>query len=95
MARYKKREIDLDRVMQMRAEGMTLGDISKELGVSTQSLNEKMRAAGLTKPHQTHLDKGKIMALHRAKRTPAWISIDMHIPVEIVSDVIAQSEKWR
>lgn len=93
MARYKKREIDLDRVMQMRAEGMTLGKISKELGVSTASLNEKMRAAGLTKPHEVYLDKGKIMELHRAKRTPAWIARDMRITIQTVNRVIAEHKK--
>lgn len=92
MARYKKKEIDLDRFLQMRAEGMPMMSISKELGVSIQSLYEKMRVAGLTQQRQPSLDKGKIMALHRAKRTPKWISIDMHIPIEIVADVITKNE---
>ena len=93
MARYKKKDIDLDRVMQMRAQGLTIKDIAKEIGCSTQSLNEKMREAGLTRPYSNNLDTGKIIALHRAKRTPQWIARDMGIRPEAVIKVIMDYEK--
>lgn len=86
-----RRRIDHEEVIRMHLDGIPGNEIAEELGCCKATVCKILNDAGYSM--KSGLDKGKIMALHRAGWRIKDIAWDMSIKEETVREVLEENKE--
>ena len=86
-----RKQVNRDQIIKLHQEGASYQNIAESVGCSKYTVGKVLNEAGC--PAKIFLDKGKILALHRAGWKTKDIAGDMGITEEDVREVlVAQKE---